>query len=377
MARLAVHSVLRALLVLVLVLGARAGWAHKASDAYLTLAPVAGAARLQLSLALKDIDAALDTLDADGDRVLPWSEVRAAMPAIVQWAGAGVQVHCEGRAAAVAWSFESLEERSDGNYLRLAAQVPCADGARLALDYRLLEGIDPTHRLLVHGKWNGAPVADVIAPQVHRGVVVGGQAAGEAGWQALGRFFGEGVHHILTGYDHLAFLLTLLLPIVLRRTSAAAGPATGRGLGALVLTVTGFTVGHSATLVLASLGWISASPAWVEPAIAITIAISAALNLLPRVPVRGDVLALGFGLVHGLGFSGVMAEAGIQGPLLVWALAGFNLGVEAGQLGCVLAWCVVHLALVRWRRYEQIVVRGGSVALLLLALLWTVQRVAT
>ena len=72
--------------------------------------------------------------------------------------------------------------------------------------------------------------------------------------------------------------------------------------------------------------------------------------------------------------SAKLREAGVSGPLLPWALAGFNIGVEAGQLVGVAAWCVLHLALVRWALYDKVVVRGGSWALLALAAYWTVER---
>ena len=127
-------------------------------------------------------------------------------------------------------------------------------------------------------------------------------------------------------------------------------------------------------MALATFGLVSASPAWVEPAIALTIAASAALNLYPLRWVRTDLLALVFGLVHGLGFSGVMIEAGISGGLLVWGLAGFNLGVEAGQLIFVALWCILHFALKNWKHYQRVVVQGGSLALLVLALYWAFQR---
>jgi len=80
--------------------------------------------------------------------------------------------------------------------------------------------------------------------------------------------------------------------------------------------------------------------------------------------------------VHGLGFSGVLVEAGVAGASLVWALAGFNLGVEVGQLMVVALWCAVSVALARRAWYRSVVVRGGSVALLVLSLYWTVQRLA-
>jgi HupE / UreJ protein len=377
--------------------------AHKASDAYLVVAQSAPATvELQLSLALKDLDAALDMLDADNDRQLRWAEVKAAMPAIVRWVGEGIAWQCAGNAVAPAWRLQSPERRSDGVYLRLGATLACDPAGGLALDYALMKDIDPTHRLLLSGALQGQPVVAVVAPQAGRSVYAlgGGTGArpgtatgstadaartpapmGASGLATLANFFREGVHHIVTGYDHLAFLLALLLPIMLRSRTRQPGapPALPHrpGLPALALTVTGFTVGHSTTLVLASLGFIHAAPGWVEPAIAITIAISAGLNLYPVRWVRGDVLALLFGLIHGLGFSGVMAEAGVTGSLLVWALAGFNLGVEAGQMACVLAWCAVHLLLVRWSRYEQVVVRGGSWALVALALYWATERLVS
>ncbi len=358
-------------------------WAHKASDAYLQVndAPPR-AVSLKLSLALRDLDAAIESLDGDNNRQLNWGEVRQAIPAIQTWVAAGVSLQCGGARAALEWTFESLEQRSDGVYLRLAAQAPCADQA-MELDYQLLKTVDATHRLLVAGTLQGQPLAAVLSPQSSKAVVLrqaqalGRSSAGHTGPAVLAQFFPEGVHHIATGYDHLAFLLALLLPIMLKTArSSAPAAAPGRpGLWALLRTVTGFTVGHSITLVLASLGWI-ASPSWVEPAIAITIGISALLNLYPVRWLRSDVLALGFGLIHGLGFSSIMREAQVSDALLPWALAGFNLGVEAGQLVGVALWCAAHLVLVRWQRYEQVVVRGGSWALLALAVFWAAQRLS-
>ena len=378
--------------------------AHKASDAYLVLgeagvqAATPGMLRMQLSLALKDVDAALDGLDADNDRRLTWGEIKRAAPDIVRWVSSEVSLQCAGRTLGVAWAFETLEQRSDGAYVRLGAPLVCPPSASLALDYRLLKDIDPTHRLLLSGTLGGKPFAAVLAPlgrpvielrPAGSTVAAAGQSSAaqaprqlpQSGFATLVQFFDEGVHHILTGYDHLAFLLALLLPVVLfpRLLAMPHVSTAGRrsaGFSRLLLTVTGFTVGHSVTLAVATLGGISASPAWVEPLIALTIAASALLNLYPVRWSRGDVLALVFGLIHGLAFSSVMIEAGIAGSLLLWGLAGFNLGVEAGQLVAVAAWCVLHRILLPWRYYHAVVVRGGSWALVVLALYWTVQRVS-
>ena len=357
-------------------------FAHKASDAYLVLSvptDVAKAAQptvmLQLSIALRDVDVGVESVDRDQDRTLTWGEIRQAMPTILAWVGDGLRLRCAGQAVPATWALESLERRSDGTYLRVASQAACAPTEALTLDYRLLRDLDATHRLLIGGTLHGTPLAMVALPQSNDAVTLHrGSTSGTSGMATLLRFFPEGVHHIATGYDHLAFLLALLLPIMLKRApSKLAATLPPPGLGALVRTVTGFTLGHSLTLALATFGWITA-PGWVEPMIAITIGIAALLNFYPQRWLRSDALALGFGLIHGMGFASLMLEAQIAAPLLPWALAGFNLGVEVGQLLGVALWCGVHLVLVRWRHYERVVVRGGSWALFGLALMWTGQR---
>ncbi len=118
-----------------------------------------------------------------------------------------------------------------------------------------------------------------------------------------------------------------------------------------------------------------ASPVWVEPAIAASIAVTALLNIFPVTVLRPERLALVFGLVHGYGFAGLLIEAAAPAGLLPWALAGFNLGVEAGQLTAVTGWVLLSQLLVRQPWYGRVVVRGGSWLLVLLAGYWFWQRV--
>ncbi len=387
---------------------ANPAWAHKASDAYLQLGEVSAASTasvataaidkpttLKYSIALRDLDAAIDTLDVDNNRSLEWGEIRQNLPAIQEWVGQGLLLQCDGKRATLRWGFESLEQRSDGAYVRLGSSAVCPVG-EFVITYQLMQGIDATHRLLIGGQLQSQGVAAVASAHTKPSVnlraasihaVQGGpsgespSSAAQSGPAAFAQFFPEGIHHIATGYDHLAFLLALMLPIMLRRTgnaqaTALAAPDHRPGIGALLRTVTGFTIGHCITLVAATLGWITA-PGWVEPAIAISIGISAWLNLYPVRWLRNDVLALFFGLVHGLGFSGLMREANVSDTLLPWALAGFNLGVEAGQIAGVAIWCGLHWVVARWHRYEQVVVRGGSWALLALASYWTLQRLGS
>lgn len=162
--------------------------------------------------------------------------------------------------------------------------------------------------------------------------------------------------------------------------AGSAAPATASASRktwiTLLRTVTAFTVGHSVTLILATFGLTEASSVWVEPAIALTIGFTALLNLRPVPWIRIDALALVFGMVHGFGFAGLLKEAAAPDGLLPWALAGFNLGIEAGQLIAVTGWVIVSQLVVSKPWYPRIVVSGGSVVLMLPAAWWFWQRVA-
>ena len=287
------------------------------------------------------------------------------------------------------------------------AQARCPAGQPLRFHYTLLKEQDATHRLLVAGRIGGQDLLSTLSPQKGSMLLAAGPARAPEGegmqgsvtssnsssagrWSTLHDYFNLGMHHLLQGYDHLAFLLALVLPLQLRlrrsrrvRSAAAAyagqpvvAPADwGDNWRALLRTVTAFTIGHSITLVLATFGFTQASPLWVEPVIALSIGATALLNLYPVKWVRFDVLALLFGLVHGFGFAGLLQEAAAPSDLLPWALTGFNLGVEAGQLLAVLAWVLVSQALVGQPWYRNVVVRGGSVVLLLMSAGWFWERV--
>ena len=139
-------------------------------------------------------------------------------------------------------------------------------------------------------------------------------------WTALGGYFWMGVEHILLGYDHLAFIVLLVL--IVHRPRALVGHLTL------------FTVAHSITLSLTALELVAVRPAPTEAMIALSIAFTARELLRPQTSGRGrtPALAFGFGLLHGLGLAGALIEVGLPPHRRPEALVGFNLGVEGGQL---------------------------------------------
>jgi hydrogenase/urease accessory protein HupE len=169
-----------------------------------------------------------------------------------------------------------------------------------------------------------------------------------------------GVEHILTGFDHIMFLLALML--------------RGGRLRSLLGIVTAFTVAHSITLSLAVLHVATLPSRVVEPLIALSIAYVALENMLfRRLPSRRWAVSFGFGLVHGFGFAGALIELGLPRRSLVEALVFFNVGVEAGQ-AMIIALLLPGLIWVYRLAWERRVVSAFSAVLFLAALALFVDR---
>jgi hydrogenase/urease accessory protein HupE len=177
------------------------------------------------------------------------------------------------------------------------------------------------------------------------------------------KFVPSGVHHILIGPDHILFLVGLLL--------------TGGSLRRLALIVTGFTVAHSLTLSLAALNLVTPPARLIEPAIALSIVVVGADNLMAH---QGRDLrawfAFGFGFIHGFGFANVLLEMSLPARALGWSLLSFNVGVEIGQLLVV---AVVATALAAVRSRSDVAARRvtfvGSIGVVAAGAFWFVQRV--
>ena len=178
--------------------------------------------------------------------------------------------------------------------------------------------------------------------------------------RSTGSFFVMGIHHILSGYDHLLFLVGLLLP--------------GGGLLSLAKIITAFTVAHSVTLSLAVLQVVTLPDRLIEAVIGLSIAFVAAENLFldPAVS-RRWLVSFSFGLVHGFGFSSALRELNLPAHGLLASLFGFNVGVEAGQ-ALVVAVCLPFLLLLRRSRWEHRAVSTSSLAILLVGLVLFVER---
>lgn len=196
-------------------------------------------------------------------------------------------------------------------------------------------------------------------------------------WQQFRDYLIEGVWHIWLGYDHILFLVTLLLTGALVRVGHHWQPIEGRlrrSFWQVTKIVTAFTLAHSITLGLVIFDVVSLPSRLVESTIAFSIAVAAANNLRPVLHRRLWLLTFGFGLIHGMGFAGALRELGLPDDARLLALVAFNLGVELGQLAIV---CVVLPAIFALRHsasYRRYGLPALSAAIIAVALLWFVQR---
>lgn len=188
----------------------------------------------------------------------------------------------------------------------------------------------------------------------------GGEASGSedviSGWYS---FFTLGMNHILSGYDHLLFLFSLLIARQTFKQYAAM--------------ITAFTVAHSITLTLTVLGIVNVPPNIVEPAIALSICFVAVDNIVRKNVSHRWVLTFLFGLIHGMGFADILKEMQLPKSQLAVDLLSFNLGIEAVQITLVALLLPLLGFLHRWKFSRRVVLTGSSAALLLGGI-WLIQR---
>jgi HupE / UreJ protein len=317
-----------------------------------------------------------------------------------------VAAEVDGKACAEVQPAQPLE--SEAGYIRIGIEMRCPAGEPLVIRIGTFFDVAPSHRHFIYAETAAGAGREAILTAASRALELEPKPSAEGGGRFLS-FVEMGVLHIVTGIDHLAFLLALL---VAARTARQ-----------VLLIVTGFTLGHSLTLSLAVSGLVAANRGAVEALIGLTIALAAAGNLVhgeregraaavaaaamtsavllvppaarPDMPAAlvGSIalaaacfvwlsgmqaghtsikprfaMALGFGLIHGLGFASALQDLYLPRNMLVSTLVGFNIGVELGQLGAVvLAAALFRMAGRLWPSFERSGTPAVAVSAALLA----------
>jgi HupE / UreJ protein len=365
---------MRLFITLVLLMLANTAHAHKPSDSYLILKIDGATVQGQWDIALRDLDFAIG-LDGNGDGEITWGELRARHDAIAAYALPRLRIQTDGDPCPTRANAHLVDNHSDGAYAVLRFVAECARPlTAVDVNYSLLFDVDPQHKGLLRLEYKGTTTSGIFSP---------GKATQHFELAEVTRlrqfldYAKEGVWHIWIGFDHILFLLSLLLPAVLYRSKhhwqAVAGfrPA----LWDVLKIVTAFTLAHSITLTLATLGVVTLPTRLVESAIAASVVLSALNNIFPLFEGRRWIIAFAFGLIHGFGFASVLADLGLPQDALLLALVGFNLGVEGGQLAIVSAFLPLAYYLRDTLFYRRVVLLAGSIMIMLLASVWLVERV--
>lgn len=379
----------RSCIALLLLLGAFAAsvaHAHKASDSYLSLQVDSEKITGQWDIALRDLDIVLD-LDRNADAVIDWGEVRTRHADIAAYALSHLALKQSGPAGAactLSVTDHLIDNHTDGAYavLKLVGSCPSA-ASTLSVNYSLLFDVDAQHRGLLKLTSNSAGgTGDPATPFVVSAVFPAENATqsfvlvAPSTWSQFATFVADGVKHIAIGFDHILFLVALLLPAVLIRQNGAWIPVADlrTALWSVFRIVTAFTVAHSITLSLAVLDIVQLPSRFVESAIAASVLLTALDNLRPFLPRKRWLVAFTFGLLHGFGFASVLVDLKLPASTLMLSLLGFNVGVEIGQL--ILVAILVPLAYVSrasWG-YSRIVLGAGSAVIAAISLGWLAER---
>ena len=307
----------RLLLACLLALAAPA-WAHLMPAQQGTIRLVGERAYVLVSL-----PASAFAADDDGDGSLSLQELRTHAAALEQRAARGFRLldgEIAARPTAVRLVVDGTVRQGPGAHhlVLMATYVFDKPPAALRVETDLFGKADEERRLALRALRDERTEPVVLTP-VHPA-----QKLFQPAWQALGDFVLLGAEHILLGADHLLFLLTVLV--------------AGAGWRYWLAVITSFTAAHSLTLALAAFGWVQLPASIAEPLIAASI-VAVAWDNLRRDRVRlaqRSAIVFACGLVHGLGFARALEALGASGPL--WTqLAGFNLGVELGQVAFVAA----------------------------------------
>jgi len=359
------------LLFLTLVGQSGPSLAHKASDSFIYLDTTAS--ELRIDVALRDL-ALLVPLDQNGDLQITGREVRSQREAITRTVESALEVSAESGVCGLQGLQWGLSRHSDGRYAAARYRIDCPGGGEAdQLRYSLLFDRDSLHRGLVEITADTGSNLAVLSPD-HNQLQL---SSGTSGLMAtFATFLREGVIHLLIGLDHILFLLVLILPVSLMGKDSEDDTVKARMIR-LAGIVTAFTVAHSITLALAALDLVTLPIAWVETVIALSIAVAALNVAWPVLGQKTWKLAFAFGLIHGFGFASVLGDLTSGVSDMAVALAGFNLGVELGQLGLLVLGFPVLYLLSRWRVYQRALVPAMLLVVASTSLFWAVERAAS
>jgi hypothetical protein len=346
--------------------------AHQMSTSYLSMTvdgqgQIAGSWQVRLF----DINQKLP-IDLNEDGQLTWSELQENQLAIVDFLRASLSISRDQDCPLFFEGTQQIDNHFNEGYLVSQFSAACTSSGLLTLNYSAFFDIDSDHKAIVNIDSDKHQYSRVISYENPKLLV---DLLESQLLATFNEYTYQGIIHIWQGTDHILFLLALLLTCGLFRKNgtwlAIAKPAQIFRDTAWI--VTAFTLAHTITLTATAAGLINLESRWVELGIAISVLMAALNNVWPVI-LRLGWITFAFGLLHGMGFAGVLAEVGLPSSQKLLAIFAFNLGVELGQLVILIIVLPLLYVLSQKHWYRSWGMQCGSLAIGILAIKWSIER---
>ena len=357
--------------------------AHSLGEGYIFIDVSDSSLSGWVEVTLTDLDAALG-IDTDGDGKVSEREVISRLERAREYVFGHVGIGDGNRAYELEFTGHEFRNVPLAPYLIMNFRV---DETRipdiLHIEYRMLFDVDSLHRgfLVVRKNEKGGVVdtgEDVTLIFSPTKVAQDIDLTRLSPWASFVDFLKHGIWHIWIGFDHILFLVALILPSVLIRQEARWEPVNSfrQAIWNVVKIVTLFTIAHTITLTLATLELVRMPSRLVEIVIAASVVIAALNNIYPVIRKRIGWVVFLFGLFHGFGFASVLQDLTSNATNLAADLAGFNIGVEIGQVAIILVVFPLLFMLRSNRVYPRVLLPVGSFVIAALAFGWLAERAA-
>lgn len=316
-------------------------------------------------------------LDDNGNGIVSWKEIKAHKKEIERFVLSHVDIRSDGRECGKRVDRFEVYRRVHQSYIKLYLALSCKlPHDVIDLKYDLFFDVDKDQKAFVKIRDDNMSKPVILSD---RKVEVALKMQQQTSlMRAFKNFLVEGIWHIWIGYDHILFLLMLLVPSVYYYRDGKPLPRQSFKdvLIEVLKVVTGFSVAHSITLGLSVGDVVRLNSQFVEVAIALSVLFTAVNNIYPMITRHAWIMAFTFGLIHGFGFANVLHDLIIKNSRDFLAmLFGFNLGVEIGQLAIVAAVLpLLYLLQKRHAFYRRFILYGFSAVTALIAALWAVER---
>ncbi len=311
------------------------------------------------------------SLDKNENGIISWSELKAKKEEIKKIVLSHIKVYFDKKECKLKPIGFEVYRRVHQSYIKLPLKINCTHPKEsVHIKYNLFFDVDKNQKVFVKlSKNSQKPI--ILSPRVEETTFK--LKKRKSSWQMFKEFWVDGVWHIWLGYDHILFLMMLLVPAVYTKNLQPIEKFS-KVLKEILKIVTAFSIAHSFTLALSVTDTVRINSNFIEVAIALSILFTALNNIFNFLKGEIWIVAFFFGLIHGFGFANVLNDMVDKKSSLATLLVGFNLGVESGQVVIVLAILPIFFFLRKTNFYKVFILRGFSFITAIIATLWAIQR---